>query len=297
MGHFKHFFWLIIGLTILGKAYASNTALISANKVYTQSSAPSMVIIDLRSAEKYEQGHIPNAINLPLNQFHRKKGQIDGFVQTPQSFRRLMEQAGIQNRDQLILYSDWSFLDAARAYWVLDFYGHQQKQILDGGFQAWQDQALPISLTASTKPTSSYMVSVMPDKLATKLQTLVATKNDNYLIIDARPPKQFAGEVSLTKRKGHIPESINIPWYQLLQQRNETDGYDRTKHPTTLNTIDTLKKQLGDLPKDKKLILYCNGGQESSILYVALKEMDRQAALYDGSWFEWSEDTSLPVAP
>ena len=178
MGHFKHFFWLIIGLTILGKAYASNTALISANKVYTQSSAPSMVIIDLRSAEKYEQGHIPNAINLPLNQFHRKKGQIDGFVQTPQSFRRLMEQAGIQNRDQLILYSDWSFLDAARAYWVLDFYGHQQKQILDGGFQAWQDQALPISLTASTKPTSSYMVSVMPDKLATKLQN--ACRNQKW---------------------------------------------------------------------------------------------------------------------
>lgn len=299
MGHLNAFILLFVGLLSFHQALANPTdrALISPNELKNslKTSSDPIVILDLRSPEKYQQGHLPGAINIPLAQLHRKKGDVDGFVETPQSFRLLMEKNGVQNRDNLVLYSDWSFLDAARVYWILDFYGHQQKRILDGGYQAWEEKDYPISLDSHSKPKSTYMVSVKPEKLATKLQTLVASKNDDYLIIDARPTQQYAGKASLTDRKGRIPESINIPWYDLLKKRTEADGYEHMSHATTYENIETLKKTLGQLPKDKKLIVYCNGGQESSIVYVALKELQREAALYDGSWFEWSDDKALPV--
>lgn len=256
----------------------------------------SIKIVDLRSKEDYLEGHIPHAIHLPISQFHRKKSDIEGFIQTPRRFKSALEAAGITNSDHLIIYSDWSFLDSARFYWALDFYGHSTKQILDGGYQGWINSGLQISTkpTSITK-TSQYIVQVQPEKMATKFQTLMASKSPEYVIIDARPKAHYLAEKSLTPVKGRIPNAINIPWHSLLTNREASDEYGRIQKTVSFYNTERLEDTLSDIPKDKKIILYCNGGAESSILYLGLKQLGVQAAVYDGSWFEWSLDNKLPV--
>lgn len=271
--------------------------LIEPTTLEKQTHLPNTVVIDLRLTEKFELGHIPNAINIPMAIFHREKDGVQGFVLTPNTFKSLIESYGIRNNDNIILYSDSAFLEAARAYWAFNFYGHEKVQILNGGFQAWQAKKLPISEDMSyVRQPSNYIIQVKPEKLATKIQTLVAGHNQNdYVIVDARPTKQYNGEESQTDRKGRIPESISIPWHEIVTNRDENNVYDYREQENKLVDWESLQKTLNHVPKDKKIILYCNGGQESSILYLGFKQLGIDTAVYDGSWFEWSADKKLPI--
>ncbi len=252
-------------------------------------------LIDLRAADVYEQGHLPQAINIPYKLFSRKKDGIDGFVISPARFRSLMESYGISNHDTVVLYSDWSFLDSMRVYWIFDFYGHQKVKVLDGGIQQWQAEGLALSRKGKKFPPASYTVSIKSQILSTKLRTFLASKNDEYIIVDGRDPDQYNGLESLTERKGHIPGAINIPWVDLVANRTVSDKFKKIKTPSTLEDLNTIQKRLSVIPKDKKIILYCNGGQESAVLYFSLKALGVRAALYDGSWFEWSRDKKMPI--
>lgn len=293
--HFKHLILILLLLGLLPKSILAAQDLASTQYAASKLDDPQTLLIDLRKSSDYELGHLRNAINIPLATFHRKKDGIDGFVQTPSHFKNLMETSGIRNDQEIILYSDWSFLDSARVYWIFQFYGHQNIKVLNGGFQAWLAENRPVSQEEASRPPSQYMVEVGPDILSTKFQTFMATKNSDFLIVDARPETQFQGKRSLTQRKGHIPTAINLPWHELVENRDETDGYDHLSTPTKLIDLPHLKQKLAHLPQDKKIILYCNGGQESSVLYFALKSMGVQASVYDGSWFEWSDDETMPV--
>lgn len=278
----------LLFLSFYAQSSPAQNVLIEIEELKQTLNTPDLVIIDLREAKKYQQDHIPLAINIPFEQFQRKKNGVSGFVITPKRFKELMEQAGVKNIDQVVLYSDW-YLESARIYWVFDLYGHHKIQVLNGGIQGWKEAKAPLERQANIRPPSHYIVEIKPDKLATKLQTLVAIHNtDDFIIIDARPEDQYQGKTSRTSRKGHIPNAINLPWYELVNNRNSYE---------TMKLIDwqALQKKLALLPKNKKLLVYCNGGKESAILYMGLKQINRDASLYDGSWFEWSNDDSLPI--
>lgn len=253
------------------------------------------LLIDLRNSEDFALGHLPNAINLPYNLLTREKDQISGFIITPNTFKKLVEARGIRNDHQLIFYSDWSFLESMRAYWVFDFFGHQNMKVLDGGIQAWENQGKPLQQETPALAKSQYIVEIQPEIMSTKFRTFMATQSDDSIIVDARDYQQFIGETSLTERKGHIPSAMNLPWFELVTDREITHAYDRIKASNLLLNYDQLKAKLDEIPQNKKVVLYCNGGQESSVLYFALKEMGRNAAVYDGSWFEWSRDKKMPI--
>ncbi len=281
----------IIFSIFMSSVYASDLV----NAEWLNQNNEKITIIDLRSNDTYQTGHIPNAINIPYKEFSRVKNKVNGFVETPAVFKGIMEQYGIKNTDTVVLYSDWSFLDSMRVYWVMDFYGHKHIKVLDGGIQAWEELNNSLTFEVPVIKKSHYVIEINSDIISTKFQTFMASKNSNYVLIDGREQMQFQGKKSLTQRKGHIPNAINIPWIELLKNREESDNYSILEAPSTLQDIDTLKRKLSVIPKDKKIILYCNGGQESAVLYFSLKELGRQAAVYDGSWFEWSTDNKMPI--
>lgn len=261
---------------------------------WLKANAHKIKIIDLRSMDKFLSGHIPNSINIPYKHFTRKKNNIDGFVERPMHFKSVMEMNGIKNDDVVVLYSDWSFLDSMRIYWVMDFYGHQSVKVLDGGLQSWiSENELSNDETYFEK--SQYVIEVKSEIITTKFRTFMATKNTDYIIVDGREPSQYRGEKSLTERYGHIPSAINLPWVELVKNRKASHNYNQIPLPTKLENFKIIKERLGIIPKEKKIILYCNGGQESSVLYFALKELGVRASVYDGSWFEWSSDNKMPV--
>lgn len=287
--------YILAGLGLLIPGISLGSDLIPVQWLYPRLDDSSLVIVDLRKAEDYVKGHIPNAINLPFSTFTREKNGVQGYVETPGTVNQVLSAAGIRNEDTIVLYSDWSFIESMRVYWILDFYGHSKTLILDGGIQAWEKQGKKLSVNNIILPPSNFIVEINPDVITTKVRTFMATKSQDYYILDARDGEQYSGEKSLTNRKGHIPNAKNIPWFDLIKNREAINNFDRIETPSILDEPKVLMDKLSNIPRDKKIILYCNGGQESSVIYFALKQIGVKSSLYDGSWFEWSADKKMPV--
>jgi len=253
-----------------------------------------IVILDLREREAYLKGHIPNAINIPFTKFNRSLNKVKGFLIPPFSFQELMKKNGIKSSDHLVLYSDKTVLEATRVYWSYDFYGHQKLSVLNGGLAAWKKSIGTLEVKENTLKPSNYVVSIHPQKFASKFKTAMATQQSNTYLIDARPVEEYRGLESKTDVFGHIPSAKNLPWKQLVKPSGTP--IDEDTHFLYLS-LDKLEEQFKDVPKNSNIIVYCNGGKESSVLYFGLKLIGKEAALYDGSWFEWSSDKSLPITP
>lgn len=284
---------LIITFSLLVSFSTLATDLI--NSEWLNQNINQTIIIDLRHPDIFEGGHIPNAINIPYSQFSRSKGAIKGFIAKPSVFQQLMQHYGIKNSDQVVLYSDWSFLESMRAYWVFDFYGHDSIKVLDGGYQSWEKSLFNTSFEHNKLTESQYIVEINADIISTKFKTFMATKNDQYIIIDARNPSHYKGQLSTTSRNGHIPNSINIPWVDLINNGDVNDKNKRPIEPSTLQDLSNIKATFSAIEPNKKILIYCNGGKESTVIYFALKSIGINAAVYDGSWFEWSSDLNMPV--
>lgn len=298
-------FWLnsiiVVFISFISiNSYASHPSnssiplLIDSEKLqsYLKEPKQNTVLIDLRTNKEYLKGHIPSSINIPYDSFNRSIQKVKGFLLAPLDFQELMEKNGIQQTDHLIFYSDKTVLESTRTYWAFDFYGHKKLTVLDGGITAWAKNGGTIEKGVNKLKPSQYEVTIHPEKFASKFKTAMATKQSNSYLIDARPPAEYNGKESKTDQFGHIPTAVNLPWPTLVEPSEKPPSKDSFFRYLPLNE---LEKKFENVPEDKKLILYCNGGKESSVIYFGLKLLGRDAALYDGSWFEWSSDKSLPI--
>lgn len=244
-----------------------------------------LLVLDVRKPEDYAAGHIPGAVNLPVNKTFRQSGRTDR-VAGPAYIQELFGNAGIDRQKQLVVYDDGAFIDAGRMFWVLEVYGHQRVRLLDGGFPAWRHLGMDVSTQVHVPQPSVFLALGQPEKLVTKLSMRLAIKDQEVNIIDARSAAEFAGEKSISSRFGHIPQAVNIPW---------DEGFVSGQEFSRLKTIDELLPVFAGLDKGKKVITYCNKGKQSSFSYFLLRELGYDAAHYDGSWFEWSMDSNLPI--
>ena len=281
---------LLSTLSTYATAKTMNSGILITAKTVKQllkTKPASFVIVDLREPNKYKKSHIPSAINIPISQFHRKIDDIENFVITPLNFQRLASKHGIENHHQLIFYTDEELFNSTRAFWIFDFYGHQQISVLNGGFQKWQQHNYLIENKVNTLPPSNYKVSPMSKQLATKLNTKLAVLSKNKQIIDVRKKQEYLGKESKGKRFGHIPYADNLPWIKLVTKADQP--YTLIAHSKLNDAIENIYS------KQSSVIIYCNGGTESSLLYFALKLVGIESSLYDGSWHEWSADKTLPI--
>lgn len=246
---------------------------------------PDLVIIDSRAAPDYEISHIRNALNLPdkLTYQHRKKS---GRIVEPDMMQKLLRERGIDNSKMIIIYDGGQIMDASRLFWTLEVYGLQKVKILSPGFETWVSKQYPLSSESPKVKPSTYTITVDHKRIASKFSTQLATANPNQIVVDARKAEAYAGKSSTAKRSGHIPTAINIPITHLIEEKNGTK---------VLKDQEALKQLYSGLPKDKKVILYCEIGRASSTTYLTLRELGYDVSNYDASWREWGNDFSLPI--
>lgn len=276
--------WAFVITLFSWQVFAADGFRISAAELAKISEQQRVVLIDARPAKFYDEGHLPNAISMPFTATFVEFGTT-GRVITLDKAKALFSSAGIRNDDLVVAYDGGGMLQASRILWTLEVYGHKNVKLLDGGLKAWQQAGMSITQDKPNVITSNYVPSINPDRLATRLTTLLASnKTDAFTLIDAREVEHYQGLKSEAKRAGHIPNAWNIDF------RLNID-------PATglLRPMNELKELYAKVPRDKKVIVYCIMGDQSALEYLIMRELDFDVANYDASWQEWGNDLTLPI--
>jgi len=231
--------------------------------------------------DAYRRGHIPGAVYVSLED-ELSDHSVTGRGRHPLPSGRAVEAAarrwGVRTNVPVVVYDDWNRAGSARAWWVLSAAGVGDVRILDGGLAAWSGDLE----AGDVEPEAGDVTVPYPDLYAGALPTLTAEEAIAVeTLLDARAPERFRGDIEpIDSVAGHIPGARNVPSTGLLAD----DG--------TFLRQDELAKRL-DL--SGAVGAYCGSGVTASVVVVALASLGVDAALYPGSWSEWSSDEARPV--
>jgi thiosulfate/3-mercaptopyruvate sulfurtransferase len=239
----------------------------------------------------YLQGHIPGAVYVSLeNQLsdHTITGRGRHPLPSGRSVEASARRWGVRQGVPTVVYDDWNRAGSARAWWVLTAAGLADVRILDGGLSAWRSAGDSLA-TGPVAPPPGNATALHDDLYAGALPTLTAQQvgDADVTLLDARAPERFRGDVEPVDRvAGHIPGAKNLPSGDVLAG----DG--------TFLAEGALAQLLSDhgIEHDGRLGAYCGSGVTASITLAALAAMGYQAALFPGSWSEWSSDPARAVA-
>ena len=212
--------------------------------------------------ELYLAGHIPGASFMDVeSELSAPSGGADGGrhpLPDPEDFGRAAEAAGIGDDALVVAYDQGMNGGAARLWWLLRHFGHDDVAVLRGGLDDWlgplragEEQVDPAEFCV--RPREDDVVSA--DEIQERLGT------PNFLLVDARVPERYRGEVEpMDPVAGRIPGAVNMPY---------------TDEP-------------GAVDPDAEVAVYCGSGITAAVTILALERAGVDAKLYPGSWSEWS---------
>lgn len=221
----------------------------------------------------YTKGHIPGAIPILHDQYCNP--EYPERIAPPPKLEDLLGECGVGNDTQIILYGDDGL--QARVYWAVKMYGYDKVKILDGGLDKWKEAGYDISPAYSKRQSNTFEFDLTKSKaeqmLATMGEVESAIGNGGRVIVDARSKDEYLS--------GHIPGSVNLSSSELFNK-------DKTFKPAAdLKALVESKK----ITKDKGIIVYCDYGIQSSLVWFALSELLGYPSVknYDGSYNEWTK--------
>jgi thiosulfate/3-mercaptopyruvate sulfurtransferase len=236
----------------------------------------------------YLVSHIPNAVFIDwVHEITDPADPRHAQIAPPERFAAAMSRAGIGDDTFVVTYDDAGGMFAARLWWALNYYGHSQVAVLDGGWQKWIAEGRPVSAEIPNVTPQIFTPRPDPAWYRDSKQVLGAL-NTPIRLVDMRSPEEFRGEASRAMRKGHIPSAVNQPRRELLGE----DG--------ALLPPEALREKfaaLGVTDETEEVIFYCNAGVSASFGLLALRAagIRARAAVYDGSWKDWGNDPEKPI--
>ncbi len=256
---------------------------------------PDLVILEVRyhPHRYYTIGHIEGAI-----QVERFKDLGDNFASpimrfpSKDTFEQTLRSWGIKQDSTIVIYDDSLTALAARLYAMLELFGYDMNlvKILDGGTLGWTGFN---DLTTEDTPTPALgnvvLTEANPDLLVEwpeVYQQVLADRNPQVVLVDARPTDMYTGEVIRhAVQGGHIPGAINIV---------SLDGVSGPSQ--SWKDADTIAAMYRDIPKDKTVYLYCHDGFRMSLGFLQLKSLGfKDVRLMNGGWSAWDGAMTLPV--
>ena len=275
--------------------YAHPEVLVTTEWVAGHANDPSIRLVEVDvDTSAYDQGHIAGAVG--WNWQTQLQDGVRRDLISKAALEDLLGRSGISNDTTVILYGDNNNWFAAYAFWQLEYYGHKNLKLMNGGRKKWLEEKRPLSTDAVNPAKATYRAAEPNEKVRAyrdDVKALVDKKAVGQLV-DVRSADEFTGKViappgmtETAQRGGHIPGAASIPWAQAAAE----DG--------TFKPADALKQLYqgkGVSGKDE-VIAYCRIGERSSHTWFVLKYLlgyDR-VKNYDGSWTEWGNLVGAPI--
>lgn len=252
----------------------------------TEKNSDLVTLIDLRTAEEFSSGHLYGAVHLDLfglSIIDTDPAPLEAFFWI---IANLLVSRGVTSDKNVVVYDSQSGIRAARAFWFLEFFGHHNVQVLDGGIGMWESLGLPTTKNSRAPKKGNWSVRKNNSVLATWKDVYKGLDNEKVVILDTRSANEYFGLTKRAKRSGAIPSAINIEWAENLQE-------DGTFKPAS--ELSVMYQEAGVTP-DKEVISYCQGGYRAAHSYLALRLLGySQVRNYVGSWKEWGDRVDLPL--
>lgn len=246
--------------------------------------------------ELYAAGHIPGAVFVDLDRDlaapHAGDGR-GGRHPRPAAadFEAAMRRAGVSGDRLVVVYDDADSTAAARAWWLLRYFGHPAVRVLDGGFRAWTAAGQPAEPGDAPLPVPGGFTA-RPGQLDLLDAAAAAALARSGLLLDARAAERYRGETEpVDPVAGHIPGAVSAP----TTENVNPDG--TFKSPAALAARFQALGAAGDRDSGvRPVAAYCGSGVTAAHEVLALTLAGVPAALYLGSWSDWVSDPSRPVA-
>jgi thiosulfate/3-mercaptopyruvate sulfurtransferase len=287
---------------------ADHGLLISAGQLARELAGPRCPrLLDVRwklggppGLELYDEGHLPGAVFADLDKdLAGPPGGGPGSMDVPggnrgrhpvphpDAFTARMRWLGVSSDRPVVVYDDADSTAAARAWWLLRYFGHPSVRVLDGGFRAWAAAGLPVERQEPQQAMGAGDFTARPGHLPLLSAEDAAAVARDGVLLDARAAERYRGETEPADPvAGHIPGAVSAPTAQNLNPGG------------TFRPAGELGQRFADLgvKEGGTVGAYCGSGVTAAHEVLALALAGIPAALYAGSWSDWITDPDRPVA-
>jgi thiosulfate/3-mercaptopyruvate sulfurtransferase len=234
------------------------------------------LLLDVRPAEQFAAGHLSGALHLDLwgvSLIDTSEAPLRAFMWM---IGHLFSLRGVTPERPVVVYEKDSGMRAARVFWFLEYLGHPDARVLDGGIAAWTAAGRPTTTVAVAPVPSTWHGTPDPDRLG----------RPGVAIVDTRSDAEYYGEAVRAKRGGAIPGAAHVEWASTL---------DATGKFKPTDTLRAMYEGAGITP-DREILTYCQGGYRAAHADLALRKLGYpRVRNYTGSWKEWGDREDLPI--
>ena len=269
-------------LTVLAVlAAATPSLLVSPAELASALKDPATIVVAVGNSEDdYIAGHIPNARFVRYDDIAIDADGLSSELPPVEQIRKVLSAVGISDQSKIVIYG--AAIPAARMFFTLDYIGHRNAKILNGGLNAWKAYGGAIEIGNAPKAALATLTpQPHPQRLVNADWIKQRLSTPRMMLLDARPDSEFTGAdggMNGAHVKGHLPDARQLVWNSLLDSSGKylPDA--------------ELRKRLEAIGADAStpLVSYCMIGMRASVTYFVARHLGYDARLYDGSIVDWT---------
>jgi thiosulfate/3-mercaptopyruvate sulfurtransferase len=287
----------VMGAFILASAglahaatWANPELLLSAKQLKDKIGNADWVILDCRKLKDYAKGHITGAISIGKQCKKGLRDKTSRVFRDTSKYEKLFSKVGIGNDSHVVIYGEHvksdTMKDTTVAFWILEYLGHDKVHVLNGGIDAWINEAYPLDNKPTILKSKTFAANVVHNRYATTdeaLEIAKGTKKD-IQVIDARTAKEYKGADQRSLRAGRFPNTtINVSHKDTFDQTKDLES-GKMKDNGFLS-YDRVAGFYKDLDKNKRTMAFCQTGTRSTLTYLELRLLGfKEPANWDESW-------------
>lgn len=203
----------------ISEGFAHPEYLVDAEWMAAHLDDSNVVVVDGDVEAGYLRGHIPGAALVPDN-YEKDPDTGRVHILPPDKFAAMCRNLGIGDDTLVVAYDNNQSLYAARLWWALNYYGHTNVKVLDGGWRRWVAEGRPISFDRPAPGAAAAFTPNIDESVMVKVEELKeACSLADALIWDVRSDGEYTGANDRgNRRAGHIPGAVHLEWFNVMER-------------------------------------------------------------------------------